>query len=103
MTVSSFPGAGRWTNLSVRFSVPAALARFRWELRNVPGTSMSVDTVSMPVTYPGLDVIDLSERMNTFDTHASVFDAHPNERAHQVMAEELAGWIRALGRTRAGS
>jgi hypothetical protein len=57
----------------------------------------------VPVTYPGLYVLDLSDRMNTFDTHVSVFDAHPNERAHQVMAEELAGWIRAHDRTRAGS
>jgi lysophospholipase L1-like esterase len=103
MMVSSFPGAGVWTNLSVRFSAPGALARFRWELRNVQGTSMSIDTVSMPVTYPGLYVIDLSARMNTFDTHASIFDAHPNEHAHQVMAEELADWIRAHDRSRAGS
>ena len=103
IAVSSFPGTGRWTNLSVRFSVPGALARIRWELRNVPGTSMSVDTVSMPVTYPGLAVIDLSERMNGFDTHTSVFDAHPNESAHQVIAEQLAGWIRAHDRPRAGS
>jgi len=99
----SFTAPGLWTELSVRFSVPKALARFRWELRSAPGTSMSVDTVSVPVTYPGLYVLDLSDRMNTFDTHVSVFDAHPNERAHQVMAEELAGWIRAHDRTRAGS
>jgi lysophospholipase L1-like esterase len=102
IAVSSFPGAGRWTNLSVRFSVAGALAPFRWELRNAPGTSMSVDTVSLPVTYPGLSVIDLTARMNTFDTHVSVFDAHPNERAHQVIAEELAGWVRAHDLARAG-
>jgi hypothetical protein len=34
-------------------------------------------------------VVDLAEPLNSFNTHASVFDAHPNEAAHRVIAEHV--------------
>ena len=42
--------------------------------------------ISLPLDY-GFQVVDLTQTLNTFDTHASTFDAHPNERAHQAMAD----------------
>ena len=35
------------------------------------------------------DVLDLAEPLNHFNTHASLFDAHPNEAAHRVIAEQV--------------
>jgi hypothetical protein len=35
-----------------------------------------------------IEVLDLTEALNTFDTHASIFDAHPNVAAHKVIADE---------------
>jgi hypothetical protein len=37
----------------------------------------------------GYAVVDLTDVMNTFNTHASIFDAHPNERAHALIAAEV--------------
>ena len=36
-----------------------------------------------------MEVVDLTEPLNAFNTHASVFDAHPNEAAHRVIAEHV--------------
>ena len=49
----------------------------------------------MPVDY-GFTVVDLTERLNSFNTHASMFDAHPNERAHAVMAQEVQAALERL-------
>lgn len=49
---------------------------------------VSLASIDVPVDY-GMDVVDLTEPLNRFDTHASIFDAHPNERAHRVIADEV--------------
>jgi lysophospholipase L1-like esterase len=41
-------------------------------------------------------VVDLTDAMNTFNTHASIFDAHPNEQAHAVIAEHVLKAIEEL-------
>ena len=50
-----------------------------------PGT-WGVANIALPLDYR-FDLIDLTATLNTFNTHASSFDAHPNERAHQTMAD----------------
>jgi hypothetical protein len=45
-------------------------------------------SIDLGVNY-GFEVVDLTETMNAFDTHVSIFDAHPNRRAHRVIAERL--------------
>ena len=57
------------------------------------GVRMSIDSVSLPVNYDRLEVLDLKDRLNTFDTHASIFDSHPNVRAHGEVAKALAEWV----------
>ena len=52
--------------------------RAAWALANI----------TIPVDY-GFEVLDLTPRLNTFNTHTSSFDAHPNERAHRVMADAV--------------
>jgi hypothetical protein len=44
--------------------------------------------LGLAVDY-GFDVLDLAEPLNRFNTHASLFDAHPNEAAHRVIADEV--------------
>jgi hypothetical protein len=52
--------------------------------------------LSVPVDY-GMSVLDLTSALNTFDTHSSLFDSHPNEAAHRVIADQL---YRVLERAR---
>jgi hypothetical protein len=66
------PGARR-----VRFRV-ISTGRAGWKLA----------AIGAHVDY-GLEVLDLTATLNTFDTHASIFDAHPNAAAHQVIADAV--------------
>ncbi len=45
-------------------------------------------SIDLGVSYT-FDVLDLANTMNTIDTHVSIFDAHPNSRAHRMMAESV--------------
>lgn len=45
-------------------------------------------SIDLRVNY-GFHVLDLTEIMNGFDTHVSIFDAHPNPAAHRVVAEQV--------------
>jgi hypothetical protein len=48
----------------------------------------ALSNISIPVDY-GFTVLDLTQTLNTFNTHASAFDAHPNERTHAVIADTV--------------
>jgi hypothetical protein len=61
------------------------------------GSGFSLGSIDTAVDY-GFAVVDLTDALNGFNTHASMFDAHPNERAHAVMAQEV---LAALERLRA--
>lgn len=37
----------------------------------------------------GLEVLDLTSHLQGFNTHASLFDSHPNEAAHRAVADAL--------------
>lgn len=45
-------------------------------------------SLDLRVSY-GFHVLDLTDAMNAFDTHVSIFDAHPNRAAHRVIAEQV--------------
>jgi hypothetical protein len=63
---------------------------------NTPGgVTLSLASLDFPVDY-GFTVVDLTEQLNGFNTHASMFDAHPNERAHAVMAQEVLAALERL-------
>ena len=48
------------------------------------------DWVAALARREGFGVVDPTARLNTFNTHASWFDGHPNERAHHVLAGAMA-------------
>lgn len=66
----------------------AGLRRVKCRVSSAGGRSWSLAAVGFPVDY-GFEVVDLAEPLNRFNTHASIFDAHPNEAAHRVMAEHV--------------
>jgi hypothetical protein len=71
----------------VRLDVPGrAVSRLALRLTAARPCNWTLTNIALPVDY-GFAVLDLAETLNTFNTHASSFDAHPNERAHQVMAD----------------
>ncbi|MCA1585665.1 MAG: hypothetical protein LC791_13165 [Acidobacteria bacterium] len=56
---------------------------------------VEVASIDLEVDY-GFHVLDLTDTMNTFDTHVSVFDAHPNAQAHKVVAQRVAAELTRL-------
>jgi hypothetical protein len=85
---------GEWTMVKIPIDLTAALTKHvDWRIHVAPGVFLSVDSVSLPIAYKHLEVLDLKDRLNTFNTHASSFDAHPNARAHAEIAQAVAEWI----------
>ena len=75
---------------SIELHVPsldnAPLVRFR--LSSLGKDAFAISNIALSIGY-GFDVVDLTNDLNTFNTHTSVFDAHPNEAAHRVMADRI--------------
>jgi hypothetical protein len=88
-------GVAGWQRIPARIDVRGVgdhSVRFRVAASGAAG--FAVASITMPVDY-GFEVVDLTEPLNTFDTHASIFDAHPNKRAHAVMAQVVLEALRA--------
>jgi hypothetical protein len=82
---------GRETSrdMHVRLEIPGdAARRVSVRVTLAAGGECSLTSIAIPVG-DDFEVIDMTDRLNDFDTHASSFDAHPNERAHQVIAETV--------------
>jgi hypothetical protein len=85
---------GGWQKARVRLDLRRTngkLTRLRITLSQAP--EVAIASIDVPVDY-GFEVVELTDALNTFDTHASIFDAHPNVRAHQVIAEQVLGALR---------
>lgn len=82
---------GQWVESALPFEVdgPTLVDGVEFRLDVTPGTHLSIDSVTLPVRYARIEVVDPTDQLNTFNTHVSVFDAHPNERAHGVLADVL--------------
>jgi hypothetical protein len=77
-----------WHDVTVHPALPPQPALVRFRLSSLGTSGFSIANVALPVDY-AFKVVDLTADLNTFDTHASVFDAHPNEQAHKLMAEKV--------------
>jgi hypothetical protein len=81
---------GHWQDVGLDFSVDEPLVQdLEFRFLAEPGAPVSFDTITLDVDY-GLEVVDPIDRLKTIDTRASIFDAHPNEKAHKVLADVLA-------------
>lgn len=93
-------GDGDWERIPIRADLTGKGnrdVRFRFASRGV--RDLAFASLEMPVDY-GFGVVDLTGPLNAFDTHASIFDAHPNERAHGVIAAEVLNGLKGIGFTR---
>lgn len=73
----------------VPLTIPGPNAhRVRFRVTSAGGAEWKLATIGVHVDY-AIEVVDLTAALNTFDTHASIFDAHPNAAAHKVIAEEV--------------
>ena len=85
-----------WQRLPVKIDIRGTSGHsVRFRLVSPGALALSVASIDIPVDY-GFTVVDLTEPLNTFNTHASMFDAHPNERAHAVMAQEVLAALERL-------
>jgi lysophospholipase L1-like esterase len=90
---------GEWSTIKIDVDLSPPLTRkVDCRIHVTPGVFLSVDALSIPVSYKHLEVLDLKDRLNAFNTHASSFDAHPNARAHAEIAKALADWILSKAR-----
>lgn len=95
------PGSPQGEAFETQFGAMAARARKdvrqRWVLlypqlpyRGAYPLQDIHDWVAVVARREGFGVVDPTARLNAFNTHASWFDGHPNERAHQALADAMA-------------
>ena len=85
-----------WQQLSMRIDVRGTNGHsVRFRLVSPGALALSLASIDIPVDY-GFTVVDITEPLNTFNTHASMFDAHPNEQAHAVIAQEVLAALERL-------
>lgn len=64
------------------------IRRTRVRVHTTGAHAWTIGDIALSVRY-GWEVIDLADPLNQFNTHASAFDAHPNEAAHRAIAEHV--------------
>jgi hypothetical protein len=90
------PQARGWQEVPVRVDIRGINGHsVRLRLVSPGGLALAIASIDIPVDY-GLTVVDLTEPLNTFNTHVSIFDAHPNARAHAVIAREVLAALERL-------
>jgi hypothetical protein len=84
-----FVKEGVWEEVKLPFSLDQAVQdKIRFQADYLGQGDFGFDCVQLPVDY-GLEIIDLLPYLKDIKTHASPFDAHPNPKTHQIMAEVL--------------
>jgi hypothetical protein len=90
--------ASGWQQLPVGIDIRGTNGHsVRLRLVSPGALGFSLASIDIPVDY-GFTVVDLTEPLNKFNTHASMFDAHPNEPAHAVIAQEVHAALERLPR-----
>jgi lysophospholipase L1-like esterase len=84
-------GSG-WQDVPIDMTLGQA-RRARLRIASNGRVGFSIAKMALPVDY-GFAMVDLTSDLNTFNTHTSIFDAHPNESAHKLIAERV---FQALG------
>jgi hypothetical protein len=86
--IPALPSHDGWQEVTVPMRVIDMGRHVRLRLTSGGGAAFEVASIEIPVDY-SFKVIDLTETLNGFDTHTSIFDAHPNTRAHEIIAENV--------------
>jgi hypothetical protein len=89
-------GQDGWQDAPIDITVPAGRAGlFRLQIRASGEVPFALASIDLEENYE-FSVLDLTPDLNTFDTHVSIFDAHPNEAAQRVMASRIFAAVSAL-------
>ncbi len=84
-----FVKEGVWEEVKLPFSSEQVVQdNIRFQADYLGQGDFGFDCVQLSVDY-GLEVIDLLPYLKDINTHTSSFDAHPNPKTHQIMAEVL--------------
>ena len=87
ITVDAAPNV--FTAVPLRLEVPGDRpAHLVLRIASEGAARWALAGVRFPVDY-GFELVDLKDTLNTFNTHSSSFDPHPNARAHQTIADVL--------------
>jgi hypothetical protein len=88
-------GMRGYQTLAVTLDVPGTEPRrLRLRVATAGKEGWSLASLGLAVN-DSFEVVDLAEPLNRFNTHTSLFDAHPNEAAHRVMADAVYHVLRA--------
>jgi hypothetical protein len=78
-----------WRDLVVSFDVTTPVTtRVEFRVEYLGGVDLWVDRIALPHQH-AVEVFDVTPLLTGFNTHAGPFDAHPNARAHGILANAL--------------
>jgi hypothetical protein len=87
-TLAPLPDHEGWQEITAKMSGAQTGRDVRLRLTATGKAPFAAAAIEIPVDY-AFKVVDLTETLNNFNTHTSIFDAHPNTRAHKVIAEKV--------------
>jgi hypothetical protein len=82
------PSREGWQEVTAPMQVTEMGRQVRLRLSSGGAAAFQMAAIEIPVDY-AFKVVDLTEILNGFHTHASIFDAHPNARTQKVIAEKV--------------
>ena len=88
-TKKDFKKNGDWYDIMLSFFMNKPLnEQVQFQVDYLGQGNLWFDYIQLPVDY-GIEVVDLLPYLKNIKTWCSPFDAHPNIKTHQIMAEQL--------------
>jgi hypothetical protein len=86
--IPAWPSHEGWQEVTVPMQVTQMGRQLRLRLTSGGAAAFEVASLEIPVDY-AFKVVDLTDMLNGFNTHTSIFDAHPNAMAQKIIAEKV--------------
>jgi hypothetical protein len=82
-------GNGERRDVTVHLDTQNMTRRYVWlVVHKTAPVPIEIASIGLNVDY-GFTVVDPTNRLSGFDTHVNLYDAHPNPRAQQVVADAI--------------
>ncbi|VAX16553.1 hypothetical protein MNBD_NITROSPINAE01-1618 [hydrothermal vent metagenome] len=89
LQAKDFAEKGSWETFPLKFVTKETItSEIEFRVLYKGGADVSMGAIDLPIDF-GIEVVDLTPHLKGFNTYASMFDAHPNAKAHKIMAEAL--------------
>ncbi|MBF0292871.1 MAG: SGNH/GDSL hydrolase family protein [Nitrospinae bacterium] len=85
---SDFAGEDKWNPFTLKFNLDKFTQDLEFRVYYKGNGFLYADRVEIPVKY-NIEVVDMLPHLSGFDTHATLFDSHPNAKAHAAIADAL--------------